>query len=711
MNRREFIVLSGAAVGGLGARSMLGGLAGGGSAVPWHQNLKRVGQVNFNERDPEELDVEAWANYWESLKVDAVLVSVTGIIAFYPTQVPFHRRSRFLGSRDLFGESTAAAKKRGIRVIARTSPDLNWEDATHAHPEWFMRGPEGKFIPASEEPRLFSTCTFTTYFTEHMPAIMREVKARYEIDGIFTNGWPSFNGPPVCYCDECRKLGKPGSIEYWEQYTDRVIALWKLYDGIAKEGDPDALYFANLGSGIRASPNLVKLAGVCQWLNCDNQGRGGEGSPIWGASLQGRVAYGVMKGKTVTNVTGAWSTCGAVRWRNVAKSAAETNSWLNQTVASGMTIWYHWVGGQKGLGEDRRWQATGKAYMDWLSRHDLHFAKVRSVANIAVVMGQRTHLFYTPPGEGGMGQFVDGLYYSLLEGRFLFDFVHEDDLGPGTLSKYSVLILPNVAWLSDAQCAQVRGFAAAGGSVMASFETAMYDEKGRRRQNTGLADLFGIESVGPVDGPRGNGFYACIEGQHEILRGFDDTNWIPGGAYRLPIKAPGPLVLSVVPSYTAYPPELSYAPAEHTDEPAVVVRETGGSRLFYHSGDLERCSWRSGHTDLARLTQNAISWLARGAQPATVEGEGVAELFVWETEPGFAVHVLNYNNPNLHKGWLRRDYAIGPQKVRMTLPVGRQAARVELLRSGRTIGFRQDGALLEFTIPSVGDYEVAAVYA
>jgi len=43
----------------------------------------------MTEHDPAVLDVEQWADYWASLKVDAVLVSVTGILAFYQTKVPF----------------------------------------------------------------------------------------------------------------------------------------------------------------------------------------------------------------------------------------------------------------------------------------------------------------------------------------------------------------------------------------------------------------------------------------------------------------------------------------------------------------------------------------------------------------------------------------------------------------------------------------------
>lgn len=85
-------------------------------SLPWYSLMRRCGQINYNERDPLTVDPDAWMDYWASLKVDAVLLNGGGILAFYPTQVPFHHRSQFLGSRDLFGEMVAAAKKRGLRV-------------------------------------------------------------------------------------------------------------------------------------------------------------------------------------------------------------------------------------------------------------------------------------------------------------------------------------------------------------------------------------------------------------------------------------------------------------------------------------------------------------------------------------------------------------------------------------------------------------------
>jgi hypothetical protein len=65
----------------------------------------------------------------------------------------------------------------------------------------------------------------------------------------------------------------------------------------------------------------------------------------------------------------------------------------------------------------------------------------------------------------------------------------------------------------------------------------------------------------------------------------------------------------------------------------------------------------------------------------------------------------------MHRGWIRNFYAIGPQKVRMTLPAGSHVTRVELLRAETDIPFRTTGGTIEFTIPKVLDYEVAAIYA
>jgi Hypothetical glycosyl hydrolase 6/Beta-galactosidase trimerisation domain len=678
-------------------------------SLPWQRRLRRAGQLNMTEHDPVSMNVEEWADYWASLKVGATFISVTGILAYYQTKVPFHRKGKFLGDRDFFGDCNEAARKRGLRTIARMSPDLNWEDAAQAHPDWFERDAEGGLIQSKEQPGLYRTCMFSDYMTDYIPAIMREVTTLYEVDAVYTNGWPPIGSLPVCHCAICKNLPPAGTPAYWNKFNERVLFLWKHYDALVKERGADKFFFANSGGGVRSSTNLAMLGSVCEWFQGDNQGRGGEDAPVWLCTLQGRVCQAIQEGKMATNVTGAWST-GPIRWRNVGKSPHEIEMWFSESSASGMVPYYHIVGAEKGMGEDRRELDVPREYFAWTAKHDPHFVNKRTVTRLGVVMGQRTHLFYKPQADATMQQFLNGMYYALLEGRFLFDFVHEDRMNAEQLSRYSALILPNVALLSDAQCEQLRAFVKRGGSLMATFETSLYDENNQLRKNFGLADVFGIQKAGDVIGTDGNAFYARIERKHEILDGFANTNWLPGGEYRVPLAPVADPVLTVVPGFPAYPPELAYPRTPQTNVPAVVLREVGTSRLAYIASDIERSMWVSGDIDLSRLLQNTVNWILRGEQPVKIQGPGLIESFAYETGPGFALHILNYTNPNTHRGLIREFYPIGPQAVSFAVPDGRKVSRVQLLKTDANIPFKRVNDRIEFTIPGVTEYEVAALY-
>ena len=683
----------------------------------WQQKIRRVGQSNMTEHDPAVMNIEEWADYWHSAQADIVFISVTGILAFYPSKVKFHRHGKFLQGRDFFGECVAAAKKRNMRVVARMSPDLNWGDALEAHPEWAMRNKDGSVQFSTEDLRLFKTCMLSTYMDDYVPAIMREINSLYEVDCFYTNGWPPLGSLPDCHCAICTKLPPAGTPAYWRVFTDRVLDLWQRYDSIAKEKKQDSFFFANSGGNVRGGPNLDRLGKIAAWFQADNQGRTYEDSAVWGCSLQGRVCNAVLDGKFATNVTAAYST-GNPGWRNASKSPAEAKMWLNETLASGMAPYYHFIGSEDGFGEDRRWQKVGVDYFRWTARHDAHFATRRSIANIGVVIGQSTQLLYPGPStvrsHAYMHETTQGIYDVLLRGRFAFDFVHEDRLDPERLSKYRALLLPNIAMLSDRQCQQLRDYVQSGGSIMASFETSLYDENLAPRADFGLARLLGIQKAGEVIGTNGNPYYARIEAPdaaspHPILDGFANTNWLPGAQNRLPLKPVQNPVLTVVPGFVRYPPELAYPPVPHTGEPAIVLCESGSSRMAYIPGDIERTCWLTGNGDLLRLLHNTIRWISSDDRVVHIEGDGFIEMFCWETTPGYTVHLLNYTNPNAHHGWMQSIYPLGPQTVTLKLPGNVRVKSVELLQAGSVLPFHFDNQMLQFTIPRVEDYEVAAI--
>jgi Hypothetical glycosyl hydrolase 6/Beta-galactosidase trimerisation domain len=700
ISRREMLALSGAAFGNLVLAAPPDT-----DRVPWYQTMRRCGQVNFNERDPIELNIDDWLDYWSSLKINALLLNGGGILAFYPTRIAYHHKSQYLDGRDLFGDFAKAAKKRGIRVVARLDCNYAWEEAWKAHTEWFERRADGTPVQQDQSTWLYKTCMYSAYFTEQMPAIIREINSLYEVDGFFTNGWPGADGPSACHCAECRGFGDPKSPDFRDRHLARVLEVWKLWDATAKQKKWDSVYVGNLGGGIRASTDLRQIASVAGWFNADHQGRGGS-TPIWDCAQQGRVAQCVMKGRTITNVTGSYANSHPL-WRHTSKAPEEATMWMAQTTASGMVPWYHWLGGAP---KDLRWRETGRRFFAWIAEHERHFMNRRSIANIGVVFCERGNAFYKPPGGSDAAEFLQGLYYALVETRYPFDFVHEDDLGAETLKKYAALLLPNVALLKDEQCRQLEAYAASGGSLLATFETSLYDERGRARPDFGLAKLFGMSKTGNVQGPNGNAYYARILRNHEVLRGFENTSILPGAEFRVPIQAAGvEPVLGVLPPFPAYPPEMVYPRSPPTNEPAIVLRESGDSRLVYIPGDIDRSFWRSGNPDLSRLLKNSVQWLVRDRVPISVNGEGMVEVFAWETDPGFALHLLNYTNPNMLRGWFTDTYTVGPQLVRAELPDGVSGDRVELLRAGTSVPLKREGRIAEFTVPGVRDYEVAVV--
>jgi hypothetical protein len=61
------------------------------------------------------------------------------------------------------------------------------------------------------------------------------------------------------------------------------------------------------------------------------------------------------------------------------------------------------------------------------------------------------------------------------------------------------------------------------------------------------------------------------------------------------------------------------------------------------------------------------------------------------------------------RGAIRRLYPVGPQRVRFDVAEGRRIGRIEALRVGRRLAFKQSGRTVRFDIPEVDDYEVVAV--
>ena len=331
------------------------------ATLPWQQNIRRVGQSNMTEHDPAVMNIEEWADYWHSAKADIVFISVTGILAFYPSKVKFHRHGKFLNGRDFFGECVAAAKKRGMRVVARMSPDLNWGDALEAHPEWAMRNKDGSVQFSGEEPRLFKTCMFSTYMDDYIPAIMREINSLYDVDCFYTNGWPPLGSLPECHCAICSKLPPPDTPAYWRVFNDRVLELWQQVRRHRQREEARQL--------LLREPRRQRARRAES--RSPRQDRRLVPGRQPGPHLRRASRLGMQPARPRLQCGARRQICRqrdrrllhrrrplAQRLEKSRRSAdvAERN------LASGMVPYYHFVGSENGFGEDRRWQKVGADY-------------------------------------------------------------------------------------------------------------------------------------------------------------------------------------------------------------------------------------------------------------------------------------------------------------------------------------------------------------
>jgi hypothetical protein len=270
--------------------------------------------------------------------------------------------------------------------------------------------------------------------------------------------------------------------------------------------------------------------------------------------------------------------------------------------------------------------------------------------------------------------------------------------------------------MSDQQSAALERYVERGGSLIATFETGLYDEVGKPRADFALGKLFGIAKEGERQraederrDPITSVHLQSIKRRNALTAGFDETEWIAGPVWSIPLAPVADATMTFIEPYPTYPPEAVYPRQAVTNRPSVVMRESGKSRLVYFAGDMDASYWRLDNIDLERQLTNAVRWVVGENNHVQVNGEGLMEVIAWETEAGFAVHLLNYNGPNAFRGRMRRPVSLGRQEVRVRLPRDVKIKDASLLRAEKKVAFQQAGRIVEFSVPSVGMYEVIAL--
>ncbi len=719
--RREFLTQS--AVGLTSAA--IAPFAFAANSPGWYDRPMRWAQLTLVEDDPGNYDPAFWLDYFRRTHSDAACLSAGGCVAYYPTKVPLHYRSKFLGNRDSFGELVAGCRKLGMNVIARTDPHAAHQDVYDAHPDWIAVDAQGNMRKHWADPELWVTCALGPYNFEFMTEVTREIMRMYGIDGIFSNRW---EGSGMCYCEHCRtnfmkasgmELPRtanprdPARRQYIVWKEARLFELWRLWDAEVKKINPNASFIANAGGGALSNLDMKTIGELAPTLFADRQARRGT-MPPWSNGKNGKE-YGAAMGRKAIGGIFSMGVEEPYRWKDSVQSADEIRMWVVDGIAHNLRPWFTKFNGKV---IDHRWVKVIEELYGWHYRNERYLRNEQSLARVAMVYSQQTATFYG--GDRARPKVEDhalGFYQALVEARVPFDMVHDGMLDAAHIGRYRTLILPNIAALSTAQCKQLEDFVRGGGNLVATHETSLYDEWGVRRADFGLASLFGASFDGKIDADVHNS-YLNIEkdprngGFHPIVRGLEDATRIINGANWVHTKPNAPMglaPLTLVPSYPDLPMEQVWARVPHTDKPGVYVREVGRGRVVYFPFDIDRTFWEVLSDDHGRLMKNAVAWANNEAQPLIVEGQGVLDVSLWLQKHSIAAHLVNLTNPMMMKGPVREIIPSPPQKVRIRVPAGRRVSKVQLLVSGKTPGHREAGGVVSLELPAIGLHEVIAL--
>ncbi len=685
----------------------------------WYKTATRWAQLTLVENDPESFDLDFWLDVFKRTKSNATCLSAGGYIAYYPSEVPLHYVSKYLKGRDIFGELVDGSRALGMHVMARVDPHAIHQEAADAHPEWIQKLADGSPRRHWSYPSVWITCALGDYNRDFMPKVVKEICERYDIDAIFANRWA---GHGICYCDSCktnfkadtgRELPKKpdptdGDWLAWQDWrSKRLTAQIANWNSVVKSVRPHARYIPNMGAESILEYDLGFIKETAPILFCDHQGRAEVTAP-W---ANGRNAKRLRGGLGDWPLGGLTGICPGDRhrWKDGVHAPAELQMWLTAGAGQGLRPWFTKFNATH---PDERWVEPLVDFYQQHHRIEPSLAGTTPWAEIAVLDPSTTLRAYDHEARKGPEQHELGVYHALVEAGLPFEFMSDRRLDEPVLKNYKVLVAANAARLSDAQCKALRDYVAAGGGLVAGYETSLYDESGKRRKDFGLADLFGVSLAGETRGPLQNTYMSIdVDGKHPLTRPYGTARRMLGGTRHVPVKVTGDAAVpfKFFPDFPDLPMEEVY-PRGEPDAPAVVARELpGGGRVVFMPFNIGEIFWDMLQPDHGALIEGALRWAMKARPTIEVSGKGVVDMAVREGKDATVVHLVNLTNPMMMKGPLREWIPCPEQTISVAVPAGREVTGVRLVVAGKEAATRRDGDRLLITVPPFEREEVVRI--
>lgn len=679
------------------------------AAAPWWEQPYRIVQTNLRLTDAE-LDPDELARSVREFGASAVTFNVGGIFAFYPTELALQGRNPYL-TRDLTGDMLKAARREGLRMVGRFDLSKGTSLAYDAHPEWFVHNAAGE---PQEYNGTYQACVNGGWSLDYAQRILEEALARYDLDGAFFNmtGYQpvDYSGRyrGICHCANCKTafsqaFGKP--LPARENFADpsyrdyllfkrqtSLAAAQRIYDTV-KRLRPDT---GVMGNG----------KGPCDFMRLEIQRAVSRPAPEWPHQPGELARWGAATGR------GKAYSCASTnfldyQWRFASETPHNHMLRFGQQIASGAQIDYYLLGL---LGQEN--SAPLKAvheFMKWHAANGEHLTGTRSQARVALYHSRAStlHAGATRTGKQHDNAFR-GAYRLLLEARIPFDFVSDERMGDANaaemLAAYDVVVLSNATCLSDGEAAMLDAFVEQGGTIIATGETGLYDERGNARDAFALRSL-PVKRVVEESSGLETSFAVGID---EL--DFPDTRLIhlDGSFLHCDTRDGVDGMLTLLPQPNYGPPELCFPDAAPGSVPGVLTAGYGSGSAVYLPWLPEWMYFRDGLPEHRELLRQLIELASQ--PPVRLVGPGPVEMTVRRGREGrdeLAVHLVNY------AGQRQSAYEEPPAISGLRLGVRGASGGGRALVAGVSLpaGLPDDGGYVWLDVPPLKYFEVIVLPA
>lgn len=664
----------------------------------WNRAPYRLVQTNLREVDAA-MDVNAYVQSMVDASANIVLINVGGIVANYPTTLPYHFKNPFMKG-DLVGDLIKGLHSKGIKVIGRFDFSKINETLAAKKPEWLYLSTAGKNVNYNGQVH---TCPNGGYQQEYGMQILKEAITRYPLDGIFFNmiGYTTsdYNGNyyGICQCENCKKKFHDSTGHALPVTADTNDPVFREYNAF-KKTTADKL-FKQIGNHIKTlDPKIMINTYADAGVDMIASESGAELTPEyeWNYSATDNVkrVLGSYKDRSPGNLLIYFQ---AIGYRHVGTSPNMAKVWMLENMLHGAPLGFVVVGTLVNY-EDRVFIPTLNNLYGFHKTNEKLFTNLHAINKIALIRGTKDE--------------YEGLIKLLSEEHLMFDIIDPSVIGtdrmPRKLEEYEALILGDVSNMDDGLTAILDNYVKNGGKILSTGFTSTKDALGKpmnsiRMQSLGVEPSF--ESF-----QRAKSTYLKISDHDKASLGqkeFKDFSIMMLYSDFLKCKPTGDAqgLMNFLPATRFGPPEKAYYTQENfTQFPGLINNTYGKGKAVFIPWELGAQYQFKGHYMHRALFVSALQNLLKVEKTVVTDASPLIEITHLANRNGAFEWIGMINHSGQIGGSLREPVTIHNTHVRFK-PI-KPIKSLRQMRAGTMLTFKQTDGWVECTVPELKDFEM-----